>query len=198
MTQFSIVWKHTDMNFCRQRGVQRQGRAMLKNCIYYFKVLWTQSNGPTFSVQLITWVYLQCLCFQTSSVFQSSNIFFVSSPAPYLFLSVKPSVHHGMVGAKGRSSHLSLELSGPATCITGKTPIGMASSTLQSNTKMWRDQHHCVTITQKLLYKEKVYTAATNKWLGEKISNLKSFINKQIQRLIQPPYFCPLNRFLWV
>lgn len=103
-----------------------------------------------------------------------------------------------MVGAKGRSSHLSLELSGPATCITGKTPIGMASSTLQSNTKMWRDQHHCVTITQKLLYKEKVYTAATNKWLGEKISNLKSFINKQIQRLIQPPYFWPLNRFLWV
>lgn len=60
-------------------------------------------------------------------------------PLPYLFLSVEPSVHHWVVGTEGRASHLSLELSGPATCITRKTPVGVGSSTLQRNRRMWKD-----------------------------------------------------------
>lgn len=40
-----------------------------------------------------------------------------------------------MVGAEGRAGHLPLELSGPATRVARKTPIGVASSTLQRDGK---------------------------------------------------------------
>lgn len=53
-----------------------------------------------------------------------------TTPVRRQYLSVEPSIHQRMVGAEGRAGHLPLELSGPATRVTGETAVGGASSTL--------------------------------------------------------------------
>lgn len=49
---------------------------------------------------------------------------------PYLFLLVKPAVHHWMVGTEGWSRGLPLELSGPATRIPRQAPVSVTCPAL--------------------------------------------------------------------
>lgn len=54
---------------------------------------------------------------------------------PYLFLSVKPAVHHWMVGTEWWSCGLPLELSGPATRIPRQAPVSVTSPALHRTSK---------------------------------------------------------------
>lgn len=54
---------------------------------------------------------------------------------PYLFLSVKPAVHHWMIGTERWSCGLPLELSGPATRIPRQAPVSVTSPALHRTSK---------------------------------------------------------------
>lgn len=54
---------------------------------------------------------------------------------PYLLLTVKPAIHHWMVGTERWSRGLPLELSGPATRIPRQAPVSVTSSALHRTGK---------------------------------------------------------------
>lgn len=115
--------KHMEQSSCTIFSAQSFGFV-----VNYFWGL--MSNWNVYSLKTTT-TRVQYIETVVRHVFISS----VSSGWLYRFWLVKQAVHHGVVGAQWGSSHLSLEVSGPATRVPRKTTVGVSSSTLLTNGK---------------------------------------------------------------